>query len=62
MLGYGMVYYHPKVTVNIISFLNLARRYKSVVYNSKVKDAFVVTRDDGSMLEFGPSPEEIILL
>jgi hypothetical protein len=57
-----MVYYHPKVTVNIISFLNLARRYKSVVYNGKVKDAFVVARDDGSMLEFGPSPEEIILL
>jgi len=57
LLGYGTVYYHPKVTANIISFFNLARRYKSVVYDSKVKDAFVVTRDDGSMLEFGPSPE-----
>jgi hypothetical protein len=42
------VYYHPKVTANIISFFNLARRYNSVVYD---------TRDDGSMFEFGPSPE-----
>jgi hypothetical protein len=57
LLGYGTVYYHPKVTANIISFFNLARRYKSVVYDSKVKDAFIVTRDDGSILEFGPSPE-----
>jgi hypothetical protein len=57
LLGYGTVYYHPKVTVNIISFFNLARRYKSVVYDSKGKDAFIVTRDGGPILEFGPSPE-----
>jgi len=56
-LGYGTVYYHPIVTANIISFFNLARRYKSVVYDSKVKDAFMITRDNGSIPEFGPSPE-----
>jgi hypothetical protein len=57
LLGYGPVYYHPNVTANIISLFNLVKRYKTVTYNSNEKDAFRVTRDDGTIIEFEPSIE-----
>jgi hypothetical protein len=57
LLGYGTVYYHPKVAANILSFHNLTKKFKSVTYNNKVRDAFVVTRDNGLSMEFVPSSE-----
>jgi hypothetical protein len=55
--GYGSVYFHPDVSANIISFHHLAKRFKSVTYNNRIKDAFIVTRDDNSTMEFIPSAE-----
>jgi len=57
LLGYGSVYFHPDVSANIISFHHLAKRFKSVTYNNRIKDAFIVTRDDNSTMEFIPSAE-----
>jgi hypothetical protein len=57
LLGYGSVYFHPDVSENIISFHHLAKRFKSVSYNNRIKDAFIVTRDDNSMMDFVPSAE-----
>ncbi len=57
LLGYGTVYYHPEVAANILSFHNITKCFKSVTYDNQVNDAFIVTRDDGSKMEFGPSEE-----
>lgn len=35
----------------------MARRFRSIEYNNKVCDAFLVTRDDGTVMEFVPSSE-----
>jgi hypothetical protein len=51
------VYYHPNVAANVISFFNLTKRFASVVYDNKIRDAFTVTRDDGTMLDFIPSDD-----
>jgi hypothetical protein len=51
-LGYGTVYHHPSVAANILSFHKLVKRFKSVKYDNGIKDAFVVTRDDDSTMEF----------
>jgi hypothetical protein len=53
LLGYGPVYKHQQVTAK--SFHNMARRFQSIVNNNKVRDAFLVTRDDGMIMEFVPS-------
>jgi hypothetical protein len=55
LLGYGKVYYHPQVTANVLSFFNMAKRFKSVKYDNMVQDVFMITRDDGSIMEFRPS-------
>lgn len=55
LMDYGQVYYNPKLTANILSFFNLTKRFKSVVYNNMGKDAFMVTRDDGTVIELRPS-------
>jgi hypothetical protein len=52
LMGYVAVYYHPDIAANILSFYKLTKRFKSVVYDNKKKDAFVVERDDGSHMEF----------
>lgn len=57
LLGYGRVYYHPQVTANVLSFFNMARRFKSVTYNNQDSNIFKVMRDDGSVMEFSPSKE-----
>jgi len=57
LMGYGQVYYNPHVTANILSFFNITKRFKSAVYNNMEKDAFMVTRHDGTMIEFEPSSE-----
>jgi hypothetical protein len=57
LLGYGTVYYHPSVAANVLSFFNIAKRFKSVVYNNQEQDAFIVKRDDDTFLEFVPSKE-----
>jgi hypothetical protein len=57
LLGYGTVYHHPSVAANILSFHKIIKRFKSVKYDNGVKDAFIVTRDDGSTMEFIPSKE-----
>lgn len=56
LLGYGMVYYHPEVAANILSFHKLTKRFQ-LVYDNRAMDAFIVTRDDGSTMEFMPSTE-----
>jgi VCBS repeat-containing protein len=56
-LGYRSVYFHPDVLANIISFHHLAKRFKSVTYNNRIKDAVIVTRDDNSTMEFILSAE-----
>jgi hypothetical protein len=56
-LVYGTVYHHPSVAANILSFHKIVKRFKSVKYDNGVKDAFVVTRDDNSTMEFVPSRE-----
>ena len=55
LLGYGRVYYHPQVTANVLSFFNMAKRFQSIVYNNQERDAFLVTRDNGSIMECVPS-------
>jgi hypothetical protein len=55
LLGYGTVYFHKDVAANILSFHNMTKRFPSVVYNNQLKDAFIITRDDGSHMEFVPS-------
>jgi len=57
LLGYGKVYYHPHVAANVLSFFNISKRFKSVIYNNQEQDAFLVRGDDGSILEFTPSKE-----
>ncbi len=53
-----MVYYHPKVAANIfLSFFNVTKWFKSVIYDNKVKDASIVKRDDGTHMEFITSIE-----
>jgi hypothetical protein len=56
-LGYGRVYYHPQVTANVLSFFNMAKRFKSITYDNVERDAFRVTRDDDTIIEFIPSRE-----
>jgi hypothetical protein len=56
-LGFGTVYHHPSVAANILSLHKIIKRFKSVKYDNVVKDAFVVTRDDDSTMEFIPSRE-----
>ena len=50
LLGYGPVYYHAQITANVLSLFNMARRFQSIVYNNKICDAFLVTRDDGTIV------------
>jgi hypothetical protein len=57
LLGYGPVYYHQQVTANVLSLFNMARSFHSIEYNNKVCDVFLVTRDDGTIMEFVPSSE-----
>jgi len=57
LLGYGTVYYNPHVTANVLSFFNMAKRFKSIVYDNKESNIFHVTRDDDTVMEFRPSPE-----
>jgi hypothetical protein len=57
LLGYGTVYYHPDVAANILSFSNMTKRFKSVRCNNQITDAFLVQRDDDTIMEFKPSPE-----
>lgn len=56
LLGYGAVYYHPEVVANVLSFFNMTNRFKSAAYDNTVKDAFRVTQEDDTIIEFGPSP------
>jgi hypothetical protein len=57
LLGYGTVYYHPDVAANILSFFNMTKRFKSVTYDNEKEDAFLVQRDDKSIMKFRPSTE-----
>jgi hypothetical protein len=57
LLGYGTVYYHPDVAANILLFHNMMKRFKSVTYDNKVKDVFMIQRDDDTFMEFRPSKE-----
>jgi hypothetical protein len=57
LLGYGTVYYHPQVTANVLLFHNMAKRFKSVMYDNRQQDAFVVTQDDNTTFTFIPSKE-----
>jgi hypothetical protein len=54
LLGYGTVYHHPDEAANILSFHKITKIFKSVIYDNKKKDAFVVTKDDVSEMEFIP--------
>jgi len=53
LLGYGSVYYNPQVMANVLSFHNMIKRFKSVVYDNQNTDA----RDVDTIMEFRPSPE-----
>jgi hypothetical protein len=57
LLGYGTVYYHPQVTADVLSFHNMAKRFKSVMYENRQQNAFVVTWDDNTTFTFIPSTE-----
>jgi hypothetical protein len=57
LLGYGTVYFNENVTANVLSFYNMAKKFKSLTYDNTKRDAFVVTRDDDSTFEFIPSPD-----
>jgi uncharacterized protein (DUF2164 family) len=57
LLGYGSVYYNSQVSANILSFFNMAKKFKSLVYNNNKTDAVVVTWDGGTTFEFVPSKE-----
>ena len=60
LLGYGTVYHHPSVAANILSFHKIVKRFKSVKYDNRIKDAFVVMRDDDSTMEFGKDSTTMI--
>jgi hypothetical protein len=57
LLGYCKVYYHPGVAATNLSFFNITKRYRSVINNNQLEDAFVVTHDDGTKMKFKPSGE-----
>ncbi len=57
LLGCGTVYFHQDMVANILSFFNLMKFFKPVIYNNQVKDAFIITRDYGSRMKFIPSAE-----
>jgi hypothetical protein len=44
LLGYGCVYYNSQVTANVLSLFNMAKKFKSLVYDNNKKDAFVYKR------------------
>lgn len=50
-----MVYYHPYVTPNVLSFFRIAKGFKSVKYDNNLKDAFMITQDNGIVMQFNPS-------
>ncbi len=52
-----MVYYHPYVTTKLLSFFRIAKRFNSVKYGNNLKDAFMITQDDGMVMQFNPSRE-----
>jgi hypothetical protein len=56
LLGYGTVFHHPRIAANILSFFRMAKRFK-VKYDNMMKDAFEITCNDGSKLEFIPLEE-----
>jgi hypothetical protein len=41
----------------ILSFFRIAKRFKSVKYDNNVKDAFMITQDDGMVMRFNSSRE-----
>jgi hypothetical protein len=57
LLGYGTVNFHPQVTANVLSFHNMAKRFKCVVYNYCEQDAFIITTDDDTIFTFHSSKE-----
>jgi hypothetical protein len=59
LLGYATVYYHPQVIANVLLFHNMAKRFKSVLYNNCQQDAFIVTRDDNTTFTFVSSKDEL---
>jgi hypothetical protein len=59
LLGYGIMYYSPQVSANILSFFSMAKKFKSLFYDNNKKDAFVVTRDDGTTFEFITSKDRL---
>ncbi len=63
LMGYGTVYYHPDVAANILTFYKqLTKRFKSVVYDNKRNDAFVVEKDGGSHMEIIPSKRDCTIM
>jgi hypothetical protein len=57
LLGYETVYYSSCVAANVLSFFKMTKRFKAITYDNRTKDAFQITRDDDSIMEFKPSPE-----
>lgn len=57
LLGYGTVYYSSCVAANFLSFFKMTKRFKAITYDNRTKDAFQITCDDDSIIEFKPSPE-----
>jgi hypothetical protein len=53
------MYYSPQVSANILSFFSMAKKFKSLFYDNNKKDAFVVTRDDGTTFEFITSKDRL---
>jgi hypothetical protein len=41
----------------VLSFYKMTHRFKSIISDNQKKNAFQLTRDDGSIIEFEPSVE-----
>ena len=54
--GFGTVWFHRDGIANIISLHAVESKRFQVDYNSTNKDAFVITKKDGTTPKFTPSP------
>ncbi len=62
LMGYGTVYYHPKVAAMVISFFNLTKKFDSVVYDNQKKDQFHCDKERWITLGIHTIAGRIILL
>ena len=55
--NYGDLWYHKKTLTDILSLQNLHQKGYGIQYDNENKDMFLVTKPNGTTVEFQPSKE-----